>query len=110
MSHRIISGGNPKHQKVLCIKKDKYQYKASHTKEILYQFIQKVNIPSLYKKYLPLRVLLLLFVVDSNENVQTNSDTYSVGVRHKYDLHVSNTNLSKYVVLPKISENLLVIT
>ena len=112
MSHRIISGGNPKHQKLLCIKKDKYQYKASHTKEILYQFIQKVNIPSLYKKYLPLRVLLLLllFVVDSNENVQTNSDTYSVCVRHKYNLHVSNTNLNKYVVLPKISENLLVIT
>lgn len=97
MSHRIISGGNSKHQKVLCIKKDKYQNNGSHTKEILSQFIQKLNIPPLYKKYLPLRVLLLLlFVVDSNENFQTNSDTCNIGVRHKYELHMSNTNHSKF--------------
>jgi len=75
--------------------KDKYQNNGSHTKEILSQFIQKLNIPPLYKKYLPLRILLL-FVVDSNENFQTNSDTYNIGVRHKYDLHMSNTNLSKH--------------
>jgi len=100
ISHRIISGGNSKHQKVSFIKKDKYQNNGSHTMEMLSQFIQKFNIPPLSKKYLPLRVLLLLllllFVVDSNENFQTNSDTYNIGVRHKYDLHMSSTNLSKY--------------
>ena len=63
--------------------------------EMLSQFIQKFNISPLSKKYLPLRVLFL-FVVDSKENFQTNSDTYNIGVRHEYDLHVSNTNLSKY--------------
>jgi hypothetical protein len=95
ISHRIISGGNSKHQKGSCMKKDKYQNNGSPTVEMLSQFIQKFNIPPLSKKYLPQRELLL-FVVDSKENFQTNSDTYNMGVRHKYDLHVSNTYLGKY--------------
>jgi hypothetical protein len=39
---------------------------------------------------------LLSFVVDNMEKFQTNSDIHSISTRHRYNLHVPNSNLNKY--------------
>jgi hypothetical protein len=39
---------------------------------------------------------LLSFVVDNLEIFQTNSDIHNISTRYRYNLHVPNTNLSKY--------------
>jgi hypothetical protein len=36
------------------------------------------------------------FVVDNIEKFQTNSDIHNISTRYRYNLHVPNTNLSKY--------------
>jgi hypothetical protein len=35
-------------------------------------------------------------VEDSIEKFQANSDSYNISTRYRYNLHVPNTNLSKY--------------
>jgi hypothetical protein len=56
----------------------------------------------LFKKFniLPLDseclLTLLSFVVDNTEKFQSNSDIHSINTRYRYNLHVPNTNLSKY--------------
>jgi hypothetical protein len=39
---------------------------------------------------------LLSFVVGNLETFQTNSDIHNISTRYRYNLHVPNTNLSKY--------------
>jgi hypothetical protein len=39
---------------------------------------------------------LLSFVVDNIQKFQTNSDIHNISTRYRYNLHVSNTNLSRY--------------
>ena len=36
------------------------------------------------------------YVADNMENFWSNSDTNNIGTRHRYDLHVQNTDLSQY--------------
>jgi hypothetical protein len=38
----------------------------------------------------------LSFVVDNIEKFQINSDIHNISIRYRYNLHVPNTNLSKY--------------
>jgi hypothetical protein len=38
----------------------------------------------------------LSFVVDNLETFQTNSDIYNISTRYRHNLHVPNTDLSKY--------------
>jgi hypothetical protein len=35
-------------------------------------------------------------VVDNTETFQTNSDIHNISTRYRYNLHVPNTNLTKY--------------
>jgi hypothetical protein len=40
-------------------------------------------------------LLSLSFVVDNMEEFQTNANIHSIIIRHRYNHHVPNTNLSK---------------
>jgi hypothetical protein len=57
------------------------------------ELFKKCNILPLASEFL---LSLLSFVVDNLETFQTNSDIRSVSTRYRYNLHVPNTNLSKY--------------
>jgi hypothetical protein len=63
---------------------------------------RRVSCRELFKKFniLPLASEILLslssFVVDNLETFQTNSDIHNISTRYRYNLHVPNTNLSKY--------------
>jgi hypothetical protein len=62
---------------------------------------RRASCTELFKKFniLPLAsefLLSLLFVVDNLETFQTNSDIHNISKRYRYNLHVPNTNLSKY--------------
>jgi hypothetical protein len=57
------------------------------------ELFKKFNILPLATKFL---LSLLSFVVDNKEKFQTNSDNHSISTRYRYNLHVPNTNLSKY--------------
>jgi hypothetical protein len=41
-------------------------------------------------------LLSLSFVMDNKETFQTNSNIYNISTRYRHNLHVPNTNLSKY--------------
>jgi hypothetical protein len=57
------------------------------------ELFKKYNIVSLASKFL---LSLSSFVVDNIEAFQTNSDVHNISTRYRYNLHVPNTNLSKY--------------
>jgi hypothetical protein len=57
-----------------------------------WEVFKKFNILPLASKFL----LSLSFVVDNTETFQTNSDIHNISTRYRYNLHVPNTNLSKY--------------
>jgi hypothetical protein len=57
------------------------------------ELFNKFNILSLACKFL---LSWLSFVVDNIEKFKTNSDIQNISTRYKYNLHVLNTNLSKY--------------
>jgi hypothetical protein len=56
------------------------------------ELFKKLNILPLASEFL----LSLSFVVDNMEKFQTNSGIYSISTRYRYNLHVPNSNLSKY--------------
>jgi hypothetical protein len=57
------------------------------------ELFKKFNILPLASEFL---LSLLSFVVDSMEKFQTNSDIDNINIRYRYNLHVPNSNLSKY--------------
>jgi hypothetical protein len=57
------------------------------------ELFKKFNILPLASKFL---LSLLSFVVDNIEKFQTNSDIHNISTIYRYNLHVPNTNLSKY--------------
>jgi hypothetical protein len=57
------------------------------------ELFKKFNILPLASKFL---LSLLSFVMDNIETFQTNSDIHNIRARYRYNLHVPNTNLSKY--------------
>jgi hypothetical protein len=57
------------------------------------ELCKKFNILPLASEFL---LSLLSFVVDNMEKFQTNSDSHSISTRYRYNLHVPNSNLSKY--------------
>jgi hypothetical protein len=62
---------------------------------------RRASCKELFKKFnfLPLAskcFLSLSFVVDNLETFQTNSDIHNISTRYRYNLHVPNSNLSKY--------------
>jgi hypothetical protein len=57
------------------------------------ELFKKCNILPLASEFL---LWLLSFVVDNMEKFQTNSDIHSISIRYRYNLHVPNSNLSKY--------------
>jgi hypothetical protein len=57
------------------------------------ELFKKFNVLSLASEFL---LSLLSFVVDNMEKFQINSDIHSISTRYRYNLHVLNTNLSKY--------------
>jgi hypothetical protein len=54
---------------------------------------KKFNILPLASEFL---LSLLSFVVDNTEIFKTKSDIHNISTRYRYNLHVPNTNLSKY--------------
>jgi hypothetical protein len=56
------------------------------------ELFKKFNILPLASEFL----LSLSFVMDNFETFQTNSDIHNISTRYRYNLHVPNTNLSKY--------------
>jgi hypothetical protein len=57
------------------------------------ELFKKFNILLLASKFL---LSLLSFVMDNIEKFQTNPDIHNINTRYRYNLHVPNTNLSKY--------------
>jgi hypothetical protein len=57
------------------------------------ELFKKFNILPLASEFL---LLLLSFVVDNIEKFQTNSDIHNISTRYRYNLHVPNTDLSRY--------------
>jgi hypothetical protein len=57
------------------------------------ELFKKFNILPLSSKFL---LSLLLFVVDNIETFKTNSYIHNISTRYRCNLHVPNTNLSKY--------------
>jgi hypothetical protein len=57
------------------------------------ELFKKFNILRLASEFL---LSLLSFVVDNIQKFQTNSDIHNISTRYRYNLHVTNTNLSKY--------------
>jgi hypothetical protein len=57
------------------------------------ELFKKFNVLSLASEFL---LSLLSSVVDNMEKFQINSDIHSISTRYRYNLHVLNTNLSKY--------------
>jgi hypothetical protein len=57
------------------------------------KMFKKFNILQLVSEFW---LSLLSFVVDNIKTFQTNSDIHNIRTRYRYNLHVPNTNLSKY--------------
>jgi hypothetical protein len=57
------------------------------------ELFNKFNFLPLASEFL---LSLLSFVMDNIETFQTNSDNHNISTRYRYNLHVPNTNLSKY--------------
>jgi hypothetical protein len=95
MSYGIIFWGNSTDSK-------KVFYIQKRNIRIMAGAKRRASCKELFKKFniLPLAsefsLSLLSFVVDNMEKFQTNSDIHSISTRYRYNLHVSNSNLSKY--------------
>jgi hypothetical protein len=95
MSYGIIFWGNSTDSK-------KVFYIQKKIVRIIAVTKRRASCRELFKKFniLPLDSKLLLslssFVVDNIETFQTNSDSHNTSTRYRYNLHVPNTNLSKY--------------
>jgi hypothetical protein len=57
------------------------------------ELFKKINILPLASKFF---LSVLSFVMDNIEKFQTNSDIHNMNTRYRYNLHLPNTNLSKY--------------
>jgi hypothetical protein len=57
------------------------------------ELFKKFNILPLVGKFL---LSLSSFVMDNIEKFKTNSDIHNISTRYRHNLHVPNTNLSKY--------------
>jgi hypothetical protein len=79
-----------KQQKSILYPKENHQNKRRASCRELFK---KFNILPLVSKFLP---SLSSFVVDNIEKFQTNPNIHNINTRYRYNLHVSNTNLSKY--------------
>jgi hypothetical protein len=96
MSYGIIFWGNSTDNKKVFYTQKKIIRKMAGTKRraSCRELFKKFNILPLASKFLLL--LLSSFVVNNIETFQTNSDIHNTSTRYRYNLHVSNTNLSKY--------------
>jgi hypothetical protein len=96
MSYGIIFWGNSTDSK-------KVFYIQKRIIRIMAGAKRRASCRELFKKFnsLPLAseflLSLLSFVVDNMEKFQTNSDIHSISTRYRYNLHVPNSNLSKYI-------------
>jgi hypothetical protein len=95
MSYGIIFWGNSTdNKKVFYIQKKIIRILAGTKRRAsCRKLFKKFNILPLASEFL---LSLLSFVVDNFETFQTNSDIRNISTRYKYNLHVPNTNLSKY--------------
>jgi hypothetical protein len=94
MSYGIIFWGNSTNKKIFYIQKKIIKIMAGTKRTASYrELFKKFNILPLASKFL---FSLLSFVVDNIETFQTNSDIHHISTRYRYNLHVPNTNLSKY--------------
>jgi hypothetical protein len=57
------------------------------------KLFQKFNILPLASEII---LCLLPYVVENLDKFQRNTDVHNLNTRHKYDLHIPNTNLTKY--------------
>jgi hypothetical protein len=57
------------------------------------KLFQKFNILPPASEFI---LCLLSFVVKTLDKFQRNIDVHNLNTRHKYDLHMPNTNLTKY--------------
>jgi hypothetical protein len=57
------------------------------------KLFQKFNILPLASEFI---LCLKSFVVENLDKFQRNIDVHNLNTRHKYDLHMPNTNLTKY--------------
>jgi hypothetical protein len=63
---------------------------------------RRVSCRELFKKFTILLLAsefllsLLLFIVDTTEKFETNSNEHSVNIGHKHDLHMLNAKLTTY--------------
>jgi hypothetical protein len=94
MSYGIIFWGNSMDsKKVFYIQKKILRIMAgAERRASCREMFKKFNILPLVSEFL----LSLSFVVHNIEKFQTNSDIHNISTRYKYNLHVPNTNLSKY--------------
>jgi hypothetical protein len=92
MSYGIILGGNSTDSKNYFTSKNTIIRIMAATKRIAScrELFKKFNILPLASEF------LLSFVVDNMKKFQTNSHIHSISTRYRYNLHVPNTNLSKY--------------
>jgi hypothetical protein len=95
MSYGIIFGGNSTDSKNYFTSKNTIIRIMAATKRIAScrELLKKFNILPLASEFL---LSLLSFVVDNMKKFQTNSHIHSISTRYRYNLHVPNTNLSKY--------------
>jgi hypothetical protein len=95
MSYGIIFWGNSTDSKIVFYIKKKIIRIMAGTKRgaSCRELFKKFNILPLANKFL---LSLLSFVVDNIETFKTNSDICNINTRYRYNLHVPNTNLSKY--------------
>jgi hypothetical protein len=96
LRYGIIWGGNSTNSKKSFITSQKRIIR------IIVATIRRASCRESFKKFgiLPLvnefLLSLLSFVVDNMKEFQTNSDIHSISTRYRYNLHVPNTNFSKY--------------
>jgi hypothetical protein len=95
MSYGIIFWGNSTDDKEVFYIQNKIIRIMAGTKRraSCRELFEKFNILPLASKFL---FSLLSLEVDNIEEFQTNSDIHNISTRNTYNLHVQNTNLSKY--------------
>jgi hypothetical protein len=95
MSYRIIFWGNSTdNKKVFYIQKKIIRIMAcTNRRALCRELFKKLNILPLASEFL---LSLLSFVVENLETFPVNSNIHNISTRYRYNLHVPNTNLSKY--------------
>jgi hypothetical protein len=80
--------------KVFTIQKKSITITAGVKKRVTYrELFNKFNILLPVSKFL---LSLLSFIVNNMDRFQTNSNIYSINIRHKHDLHMPYANLTSY--------------